>query len=391
LDLISDTIEALEIKHITISVFLDLSKAFDTINHEILLNKLYCYRIRGIAFDWFKSYLKSRKQYVHYNGCNSNQMPMTCGVPQGSVLGPLLFIIYMNDLPDCLQYSKSILFADDTTVYQSGSNVKDLYANINLDLKMLGDWFYSNKLSLNTGKSNYILFTNMNISCDEPKIIKIYNNAIERKPCVKFLGIHLDENLTWHDHIKICTSKIGNSIYAINRVSNFIPKRYIRTLYFTLIYPYLSYGIALWGSAYKVHMKGINVAQKIIIRIMSSASYNEHTNPPFQKLHILKLEDIYKVETLKVVFEYLQKKLPPSLNKLFILNSDIYERQTRQFNDLHVRKCRTTLASQYISCKGPTFWNNLPSSIKELKHQTMKTFVTSLIDYTLSYSNNCLQ
>ena len=144
--------QALDRKQSTIGVFLDLSKAVDTINHNILLYKLHFYGVRGLANQWFESYLHNRKQYVNVQNEDSECMPITCGALQGSVLGPILFLIYVNDLPDNIQSSNWTLFADDTTLYQSGSNLNDLYDNMSSDLNNLNDWFLANKLSLNIKK-----------------------------------------------------------------------------------------------------------------------------------------------------------------------------------------------------------------------------------------------
>ena len=153
---ITDTTQSLDEKESTLAVFLDLSKAFDTIDHNILLNKLEFYGIRGKALDWCKNYLTDRKQYVHYRNKNSSSERIECGVPQGSVLGPLLFIIYTNDLPDSLNGAKSILFADDTTIYISFNNISNLYRDMNIELDNITDWFRANKLSLNVTKTNYM-------------------------------------------------------------------------------------------------------------------------------------------------------------------------------------------------------------------------------------------
>ena len=235
-ELVFDTIHSLENKDSTLSVFLDLSKAFDTIDHQILLNKLEFYGIRGIPLTWFRSYLTGRKQFVKYQNCSSLHQDIICGVPQGSVLGPLLFLIYVNDLPHCMPSSKAIQFADDTTVYVSGRNIPELYKTMNTDLTILTDWFYANKLSLNVSKSNYILFTkHRNDSIVDKLSLKISGDTILRTNCFKFLGIYIDQNLSWNEHITVCQTRLTSALYAINKVKMLVPLSSLMNIYYTLL------------------------------------------------------------------------------------------------------------------------------------------------------------
>ena len=170
-----------EKKKIQIGVFLDLSKAFDTIDHNIFINKLNWYGIRGVALEWFTNYFKNRKQFIQYKNIKSSTQMVPCGVPQGSILGPLLFILYTNDLPNSLTNSKAILFADYTTIYTSFTNIVQLYESINRHLDSLSEWFRANILSLKISKTHYMLFGQNPVKIPVTLSIKIMNEIIEHK------------------------------------------------------------------------------------------------------------------------------------------------------------------------------------------------------------------
>ena len=196
-----------------LGIFMDLSKAFDTIDHLILLDKLSCYGVRGVALNWFKSYLMGRKQCVVVDGVKSNFQEMTCGVPQGSVLGPLLFLIYVNDIINSSDILRFSLFADDTVVVLSHKNAHTLISLVNLELRKLISWFQSNKLLLNQDKTKYILFHLRNMRVP-PNLdpISIGDSVLQCVQSLSFLGVTIDENLNWKAHIKSVSLKISRSV-----------------------------------------------------------------------------------------------------------------------------------------------------------------------------------
>ena len=256
-------------------MFLDLSKAFDTIDHQILLYKLELFGIRGTPLIWFKSYhgyLTNRQQYVNYQNSNSHLREMICGVPQGYVLGHLLFVIYVNDLLTSIKYTKCVQFADDTTVYLSRSNTSQISDQINTDLMMLtdNDWFYANKLSLNASQSNFMLCSNK-LQTEATDIV-ISNESINRVDHFKFVGINLDENMTWKYHIDSCRAKLQSSLYAIANIKPFVTIYSLINLYYTSVYPHLTYGIILWGSTYATHVNRLFLSKQKVIRKMTNSS-----------------------------------------------------------------------------------------------------------------------
>ena len=193
-------------------IFIDLKKAFDTVNHSILLLKLHHYGVRGKAYEWFQSNLSNRKQFVCVNGHESDSLTLTCGVPQGSVLGPLLFLLYINDLPNASSLLTFHLFADDTNIYYSCKNLDDLESKLNHELKIVAEWMKSNRLALSILKTNFILFHSKKLKPSKLLNLKIDGVNIKQVFTVKYLGVTFDSNLTWKNHINELCSKLSKTV-----------------------------------------------------------------------------------------------------------------------------------------------------------------------------------
>ena len=347
----------------TLAVFCDLSKAFDVINHKILLHKLKSYGIRGLANDWFSSYLSNRTQFVEIDGQNSSRKQIMCGVPQGSILGPLLFLLYVNDIHQACE-SSILSFADDTTLYISDHNLISLFGKVNEEINKLYKWFCANKLSLNANKTKYIVIRpkhrrcdldNMNVLINDIPLNRIGQNCVDTS--VKFLGICIDEHLTWKKHIQQVNCKISKAMFAIKQVTNLLPGSLLRKLYFALVHPHLNYGILSWGNAGQLLRKTITL-QKRAIRSINKATYNSHTDPLFRSSQILKVPDLYLYQSTLFMFDYVNKNLPSSFNNVFPYNRDIQTiRQTRQSDLLYVPRCTSSFANKLPFYTLPKLWN----------------------------------
>ena len=342
------------------------------------------YGIRGTPLEWFKSYLKNRTHYVTYKNHSSDMSFLTTGVPQGSVLGPLLFIIYTNDLPYCLKKTKCILFADDTTIYASGKSLPELYNSLNSDLRIMADWFRANKLSLNVGKTVYMIFNNKldRDLEDAGLLLKLGSEEIKLVTNTKFLGLQIDNKLKWNEHLKHVKSKLSSTLYALRAAKNVFGTRQLQTIYNSLFQPYLDYGLILWGAACQKVLKPIEIQQKKAIRLISNVGYNAHTQPLFKQHGILQLRDLYTLHINKFMFQLDRKLLPSSLQNMFTLNNEIHSHQTRNRNIPRVRLKRTANAEQSILHKGPRLWHNVSNDLKQSKtvHRFSRAMKKQIID-----------
>ena len=374
--------------------FLDLSKAFDTLNHDILLSKLKYYGLSDTPLRWFTDYLSNRHQYIEINNIKSTTSEISMGVPQGSILGPLLFIIYMNDISIASELFQAILYADDTslntTLSAVGKETDSLNSDaINKELLHISEWLACNKLSLNVKKTKFMIFRYPQQSPQRlPSLnLTINNSSIERVHNFDFLGLTISETLSWKQHVnKVCVH-ITKVLAMMRKLKHITNELILLKVYNALILSKINYAILCWGYEHK----RISSLQKKAIRIINKAKYNAHTDPIFKHLNLLKVKDVFILQSLKFYYQYENGKLPGYFTDMFNNIRDIHNHNTRRSLTIHIprtRRCKTNKSARYSI---PGIINNFPGAIKEKirthSFQTIKLHAkTFLID---SYQSQC--
>ena len=367
--LVNNIVKCLENKQVGFCILLDFAKAFDTVNHDILLNKLEYYGIRGIALNWFKSYLSDRMQCTEIGDTQSKLSFIKHGVPQGSILGPLLFLLYINDIVMSSPVFKFILFADDTSLFYSHKNKHDAVDILNSELSKISQWLAANKLSLNVSKSKLLVFSNKkpnknkpannhNISDDDVDVFKLSLNGepLKEAEWAKYLGVLLDNKISWKNQINAIKLKLSKGIGLLAKIRHFVPRSVVRSLYYSFINPYVDYNLLNWGMACPTTLDPIDKKIKKAVRIISFKDSDHPSSPLFKDLNILPLSESLQLRQAKHMWKLLNGFLPPSLTSQFHTN----ERTVYSFSF-----SRLASLQRFILFVGPLCWNEVPSSIQQ--------------------------
>ena len=308
IELVEEITTAIDEGKTSVGVFIDLKRHSIRSTNIILVKKLEHY---GVAKDWVCSYLDNRRQYVCINDSNSDCLDVKCGVSQGSILGPALFILYVNDMCNVSKSLKSILFADDTNLFYAAKDLDEVCKIVSRELNILHIWCQVNKLSLNVAKTNFMIFGNKKY--EENYMVSINGMNIQRVYVTKFLGVHIDSKLNWNVHIRVIKTKVAKNVSIMNRVKHCLIISALYSLYCTLILPYLSYCCKIWGNTYKSRIHPLYIMQKRAIIISGNSDYRAHTRPIFYRFKTLWLPDMVNFNSMVFMYKVFNNSLPNNL------------------------------------------------------------------------------
>ena len=332
------------------------------------------------------SYL-NRRQFVNYNGVHSSELEISCGIPQGSILGPLFFLIYINDLPNVSEVLSYIMFADDTNVFFSDPDLMSLMHKMNIEISKVFDWFKVNGLRVNLDKTKYMHFTTPNTKYDSTLLnMNITNaairNSITRINCIQFLGLIIDEKLTWSNHIDGICSRIARVIGIMSRVKFVIPSSALLLIYNSLIMPHLSYGNIIWASCSNYLVNRIFLLQKRAMRVIDKVHHRAHTSEICLKYNVLTIYQLCDQQLAEFMYKYTKSLLPQQFSNWYTLNDSIHNYGTRNSKMYHSIYFKTTLGQKSVRYRGQVLWNGLDDTLK--KSASLQSFKRNFKKYLLN-------
>ena len=354
---------------LTLLSFLDLKKAFDTVNHPILLSKLSSYGVKGNAYDLLASYLDKRTQKCAVNGVLSKSCTLTCGIPQGTILGPLLFLLYINDLPNCLSVSQPRMYADDTHLTYADNDICSIEASLNQDLSNINRWLIANKLTLNMTKTKFMLIGSRQklSSLAVLPALEINGTQLNRINFTKSLGVLIDENLTWSNHINAISKKISSGIGSIKRISHCVPPATLQNIYHGLVQSHFDYCSVVWGNCTKTLSDKLQKLQNRVVRVLTHSSYDADANQLITELGWDNLEIRRQKLKAEMVYKSLNGLTPNYLSSKFIQRSDVitsYNLRDSK-NKLAIPLPRTNYYQNSFGYSGAVLWNSRPSAARQ--------------------------
>lgn len=375
--------KCLEGNYYAVGVFIDLSKAFDTINHDILYDKLYHIGIRGVPLKLLQNYLTNRTQAVYCNSKYSLTKSISIGVPQGSILGPTLFLIYINDIINSTSKFQCTLYADDINCLMKDKDIHKLHADLTSELHQINHWIKLNKLRLNVSKTKYIVFQNRSVKNHIPPVL-LEGESLNCVTHTKFLGIYIDENLNWRTHIDNVCMKLSRMCGILYKIRDQLPTEALLSIYYTLCYPYFIYCVSLWACTWPSFITKLKVIQNKILRCIFYMGKFDSTSAVYSEQKLLIFSDIHKCFVLLSIFKFM--KVFPG-NNLFNYVDSPYATRGANLN-LECPQFRTVLFKHSLFYFGPHLWNSLPVNIKNVHNVSYLQFKRKIKEHFIQSRNS---
>ena len=362
IDYINRVHSGLNNNYYTISVLMDLSKAFDLMDHNILKNKLEHYGFRGNFLNFLIKFLSDREYFVSVNGIKSTNKSVKIGVPQGSTLGPLLFKIYVNDMANSSDILKFSQFADDSTATHSSRKLRDTISIIETEFEKILNWLATNKLIINLKKTHIMLFTNKK----RPNEVKLNVNGsiITEETESKFLGVIVDNKLSWQPHIKYISNKISKSLSVLRYLRYSFPKSILKTLYLSLVLPYLMYCNIIWGSAFKTTLRPLFILQKKCLRTITKSKFLAHTLPLFSDNKLLNVFQLFDFNCAQFVYKILNTNQFPVFKEKITHSAVTHGHNTRNHTLIRTPFERLQKCINSFFINGIKVYNNVSQFVK---------------------------
>ena len=347
---------------------------FGTFLHPIfvLCKKLELYGVHHRELSWFKSYLTNRKQFCRINGADSEIEDVEVGAPQGSCLGPLLFLVYINDLPQAVLDSNVSMDADDTSLCYQSHDMTRLNEAINSDFAKLDTWLQGNKLFLNVAKTHSMLISSKQKhnsilkGQNEDLKLKIRDNELEVVKTTKYLGLQMDRSLYWKEQIKAVSAKVSRAIGFLKHAKSFLPKETLQTLYTGIVEPHFRYCCSVWGCAGSSEINQLQKLHKRAARIITNSSFDAPSRPLIEKLGWKTVDPLISSESKTMVFKSLNELAPQYLCDLLTRKSFYSSYSLRNTGtDLRLPMKRSTNGQKCFSYRGAKLWNSLSAESKQ--------------------------